>query len=206
MDMAYCQTTEQSKDQIRSILKSTLSCWDKLSPSTINSLLSVARQVQFSKNSNVFTQGNSDYSLYLLHRGLWRIYYITKTGREYIKVFLKEGMLFVPLKAYLQQQPVEYSVQALESSLAIRIPYEVFAGLLEEDKELLKIWRCHMENHFLRHEERERVLLSTSGAERYQHFVQTYEGLEKRIPQYHIASYLGLTEQSLSRIKATVQT
>lgn len=205
MLMDNFQKHEHRTLEIQDILKSAFSNWGEPPLSTIAALAAAAKQVNFSKNSIIVQQGSFDDNLYLVQQGLWRIYYTTDNGREFIKAFIKDNMFFAALSSFIRQKPVAFSIQALEDSTVIRIPYKVFSDLLQTDPRLLTVWCRYMESHFTRHEDRERMLLIASGIERYHHFLKTHASLEKRIPQYHIASYLGLTEQSLSRIKAGLE-
>lgn len=187
---------------LKNELFTAFSSWGECPQEVLDALAAQAHGVTFSKGETIIETGDADYSLYWLKRGIWRIYYMTESGREFIKAFVREGMFFVALNAFLQKQAATFNVQALEDSEAIRLPYQAFHQQLPSNPALAMLWRSYMEQHFIRHEERERLLLLASGAERYRFFLREHPGLEKRIPQYHIASYLGLTEQSLSRIKA----
>lgn len=182
-------------------LARAFSAWGECPTPLLAELSRHARRVNFIKGETVMDTGATDHHLYWLEQGLWRVFYVAESGREFIKAFIVDGMFFVAFNAFLQQRPSAFMVQALEDSRAIQVPYSIFYKHVRTDAAVAQLWRCYMEQHFIRHEERERILLLSSGAERYQYFLKEYPGMEKRIPQYHIASYLGLTEQSLSRLK-----
>jgi len=93
-----------------------------------------------------------------------------------------------------------FSIEAMEDSVVIEISYDLLKELMDTSPMWERFVRTSVERLYIRKEERERELLCYSALERYQAFLLKYPGLEKRIPQYHIASYLGISPVSLSRL------
>lgn len=145
--------------------------------------------------------GGADPRLFFILKGLLRIYYIDHSGREFTKAFVSENMFYTGLTSYLVDEPSGFSVEALETCELLFIDYACFEQAVKSDLSMANLWRNYMQAHFVRHEKREASLLLSTGKEKYLNFLAQYPGLEKRIPQYQIASYIGLTEASLSRVK-----
>ena len=155
----------------------------------------------FGRGEHVMRAGSRDTSLYYIHEGVWRVYYSSSNGRQHNKAFLHEGMFFVAFSAYLEQVPLRFDVEALEDTEALSMPYVEFEHWMERDPRIAGSWRRYMQAHFVRHEAREAVLQLEDAAGRYLWFLQRHPGLVDRVPLYHVASYLGLTNVTLSRVR-----
>lgn len=137
---------------------------------------------------------------YFCTQGLFRLYYTLADGREYNVAFTLENDFATSYGAMITGLTSKYTIQAIEHSTVIEIPYSTLQMLMDRSHGWERFVRTALERLYIRKEERERELLYLSALERYQAFLLKYPGLEHRIPQYHIASYLGISPVSLSRI------
>ncbi|MNI08038.1 hypothetical protein D3C73_610620 [compost metagenome] len=101
----------------------------------------------------------------------------------------------------LQNAPSFFAIQALMDSQLIVIPYSDFQSLFARHICWERLGRIIVEQLFVKKETRERELLLLSAEARYLLFLEKYGQVVKHIPQYHIASYLGITPVALSRIR-----
>jgi CRP-like cAMP-binding protein len=186
--------------QLRNLLTSTYG----ISPILAHELSSAFVPCAFAANSIVAHQGSDHPELYFLAEGLWRIFYLARDGKEFNKAFVHENMFFVALSSQLQQEPLRFSVQVLEATRALRMPYVQFDAWVEREPELARLFRRYMEAHFVRHEAREATLLLEDAAGRYRWFLRQHPGLIDRVPLYQVASYLGITNVTLSRVRRAV--
>lgn len=132
--------------------------------------------------------------------GLLRKFYQTEEGREYIKDFSPELRLVTAYSSLLQNKPSRLNIQAIESTKLLVIPYIQFIKLYEEHSCWQELGRKIAETLFIEREEREWELLLFTAQKRYELFLKKFPGLLKRVPQYDIASYLGISPVSLSRL------
>lgn len=137
---------------------------------------------------------------YFCTQGLFRLYYTLADGREYNVAFTLENDFATSYGAMITGLTSKYTIQAIEDSTIIEIPYATLQMLMDQSHGWERFVRTALERLYIRKEERERELLYLSALERYHAFLLKYPGLEQRIPQYHIASYLGISPVSLSRI------
>lgn len=137
---------------------------------------------------------------YFCITGLFRLFYTLEDGKEFIKSFSLSNEFVTSYGAMISGEPSYFSIQALEDSAVIEIPYAVLQELSDRSHEWERFVRKSVEQLYLKKEERERELLFLSAAERLEAFRKKYPDLELRIPQYQIASYLGISPVSLSRI------
>ncbi len=137
-----------------------------------------------------------------LKSGLMRLFYIDLNGLEVNKHFCIENTLAISYSAFLLQTESRFFIQALEDSTLVTIDYQTYQELLGGHICWQIVARKLAEMVFILKEKREAELLLNSAQERYQQFLADYPNLETRIAQYHIASYLGITPESLSRIRS----
>ncbi len=138
---------------------------------------------------------------FFITKGLVRFFYATAAGKEFNKLFALENDFVGSFSYNIPNEPCPYFVQALEDTETVVLPVTI----LEEAYKSHSCWeragRLHAEKIALIKGLRERELLVDSAETRYFRFMNEYPGLAKRIPQYHIASYIGITDVALSRIR-----
>ncbi|MGD8192341.1 Crp/Fnr family transcriptional regulator [Brevibacillus ginsengisoli] len=140
---------------------------------------------------------------YYCSEGLFRLYYSLTDGREYNVAFSLENYFVTSYGAMVTRESSAFTVQAMEDSVVIEISYDDLQELMDRSHHWERFVRKSVERLYIRKENRERELLYLSAKERYEAFLVKYPGLEKRIPQYQIASYLGISPVSLSRLLRT---
>jgi len=151
---------------------------------------------------NFILVGDSTQHIGIVMSGLFRFYYITYDGREVTKSFCAEHDFLGVYSSYLTNQPAPYTIQALEDSHILTLPFNILDKLSQEYMEWLQIRLNIIEQLYLKKEQRERQLLQYDAMTRYQQFCDLYPDIESRVKQYHIASYLGISPVSLSRLRS----
>lgn len=140
------------------------------------------------------------YSYYVVS-GLLRFYYLTESGKELNKCFYREGDFASDFASFYLRQPSRFSIATIEPSVLVRIAYRDLEGVLERSPELRFLSEQAMNTLMIRNERREEDFLTLSAGERFRKFVSNFPDYMDRIPQRHIASYLGITPESLSKYK-----
>jgi CRP-like cAMP-binding protein len=156
----------------------------------------------FKKKEFLAVEGNPADKVAFVLSGLFRAYYITETGDEKTIVFRGKGNIISSYDSYIKNKDSKFSIQALEDSTVLYITVKNFETLLASDS----FWQINAGKYYMNlyaaKENRERDLLSDSAEKKYKKFLIEYPELESRINQYYIASYLGITNVSLSRIRS----
>ncbi|AWI38773.1 hypothetical protein BA81_15841 [Bacillus safensis FO-36b] len=137
---------------------------------------------------------------YFCITGLFRLFYLLPDGREYNVAFTLEDDFATSYASMINGQLSPYSIEAMEDSIVIEIPYDLLQMLMDRSHMWERFVRVSVERLYTRKEKRERELLYLPAIERYQAFLLKYPGLHQRIAQYHIASYIGISPVSLSRL------
>ncbi|MEM1041888.1 MAG: Crp/Fnr family transcriptional regulator [Bacteroidota bacterium] len=145
--------------------------------------------------------GATRHEVLFVAEGLLRFYYPADDGRESNKAFVAEGEFAGALAAANLGLPLLYGVEALEPTTVLTAAYTDFVALMDRDPAFERLGRKLAELILTRKELRTRSLLLQSATERYLDFVAQHPGLVQRVPLYHIASLLGVTDVHLSRIR-----
>ncbi|MGB5867649.1 MAG: Crp/Fnr family transcriptional regulator [Arcobacteraceae bacterium] len=154
------------------------------------------------KGEHLFYIEDDVKDFYFLIDGLARYYYLTEDGKEFNKSFAeKQGHLLSSISSVSHGTGSPFSVEVLSCFTTLYIPYKKLLELGENHKQwndlLLRIY----ENLVVKKEKREADFLLLSARERYEKFLSDYSMIEDAVPNYHIASYLGITDVALSRIR-----
>jgi len=138
--------------------------------------------------------------MYFLEEGLVRGYYNLE-GREITHWFAFENDFFTSFHSFITHQPAVESLQFLEDSCTWRISKDRLERLCQNHHELERLLRIAYEKYYLRLEERFVNAQFRSATERYQDLLHQMPHIIQRIPLGYIASYLGITQETLSRIR-----
>lgn len=137
---------------------------------------------------------------WFLVSGFLRFFYITESGREYNKAFSRPGEVVVPLTGMLTGAPNGFVIAAITDVEALAFPTALIPELYERHPAWERIGRVLAEQMAVRKELRERELLMDTALVRFQRFAERYPELIDWLPQRQIASFIGVTEQALSRL------
>lgn len=144
--------------------------------------------------------------LALVLTGSCRLFYTRPDGEERTTYFFFENHLMGSYQSCLTGQPSQFSIQALAPTGLVRFPYAVLQELFDRFPVYERFGRRLAEYHLLGTDARLAELLLLSPEQRYQALLASHKTkILARIPQQYIASYLGVTPVSLSRIRARVQ-
>jgi len=154
------------------------------------------------KGEHLFFMEDDVKDFYFLIEGLARYYYLTTDGKEFNKSFAeKKGHLLSSISSVTKGSGSPFSVEVLSDFTTLYISYSDLLELTYKYKEwndlLLRIY----ENLVIKKEKREADFLLLNARQRYEKFLLDYEMIEDVVTNYHIASYLGITDVALSRIR-----
>lgn len=152
------------------------------------------------RNEIVSKIGDINTNLSILLSGTLRLYYIDIDGNDITRFFATKGCI-----SGGSDDALPFVVETLEECEFLIINWKIAERLIGEDPYWIKIWNQLLQNSIRYKIYRESSFLMESATERYINFKRMYPKLEEKVNQAHIASYLGITPVSLSRIRRTIR-
>ena len=154
----------------------------------------------FHKRELLLAEGEISKAFYFNLSGFVRLFYINK-GEEKTAYFYPEKTFISAYASFTQQIPSQLNLQATESTTLAIISLEASRQLLAYSPKFEILARVAMEEELINHQEIIASLLTLNPEERYFHLLDKNPAIFQRVPQRQIASYIGVTAESLSRIK-----
>ncbi|MFD0766910.1 Crp/Fnr family transcriptional regulator [Mucilaginibacter lutimaris] len=141
----------------------------------------------------------------LVVKGIFRIYYVDPaTSEEKNLYFFSENQFVVSFRSFITRNICHYFIQALEDSEIIYISHKDLTSLYTTHPNWAVFGRLLAELFFTYSQSRTEELLFMSHEKRYVRLINEHPNIIERIPAYHISSYLGITNPSLSRIRKRI--
>ncbi|HYG15166.1 MAG TPA: Crp/Fnr family transcriptional regulator [Bacteroidia bacterium] len=161
-------------------------------------------ETRVKKGEILLSAGDISSKVYYVQEGCLRSYLIDDNGKEHIYQFAPEDWVISDEEALLQQKPALLFIDAVEDSVVkiLNRPANLKEDNVDPETALQILDKFEKKVNSLR--SRIIQLLSASAEERYSVFVKTYPNLIQRVPQKMIASYLGITPESLSRVRKEI--
>ncbi|WP_020402324.1 Crp/Fnr family transcriptional regulator [Gracilimonas tropica] len=153
------------------------------------------------KKEMLLYKGDVSHHMRFIAEGCLRNYNIDENAQEHILQFAVKGWWINDLYSYLTETPATFFIQALEDSVVLQISKNELTKLFDEAPALERFYRIKFENAYVALQNRTIHGMSKPIEERYSDFRNTYPEIEQRVPQFMIASYLGITPESLSRVR-----
>jgi CRP-like cAMP-binding protein len=139
-------------------------------------------------------------------KGLLRSYTIDNKGTEHILQFAFEGWWIGDIYSFLTEKPSLFNIEALEACELLLITKPSMDLLLEKIPAFERYFRILIQNNLIATQKRLMGTLSETAEEKYTNLINNFPGCLQRVPQHMIASYLGITRETLSRIRSQIAT
>ncbi|WP_323789382.1 Crp/Fnr family transcriptional regulator [Psychroserpens sp.] len=167
----------------------------------IKMIESVFYHVKFKKGDTILKANDRvDHQYYILE-GCLRSYHIDKLGKEHTIQFGIKDWWISDYTAFFSASKAIMTIEVIQNAIMYRISNEDKEKLYLKIPKIETFFRKKLERAFAAFQKRILSNLSQTATERYLNFIETYPNIEKSIKNYHIASYLGITTESLSRIR-----
>lgn len=135
-------------------------------------------------------------------KGVTRTYEVDDRGQEHVLQFGLEDWWVGDLYSFLTETPTTYNIDCLEETHVLHITKPDLETLYEQVPKMERHFRIMIQYAFIASTKRLSASLAKSAPERYQDFIKKYPQIDQRVPNHQIASYLGITPQTLSRIRS----
>lgn len=169
-------------------------------PLLLSQIITLQRH-ELSKGDFLLRPGDRCRHAFYVVKGLLRYFSVGVDGKEHLLYFAPEGWLVTDRESICLKEPTGIFIEALENSTIIKMDDSFIDQLAKNHPEFTEFNTRLLINHIKQLQNRVQQLLSDSAEERYLSFIQIYPDLLLRVPQRMIASYLGITPESLSRVR-----
>jgi CRP-like cAMP-binding protein len=157
--------------------------------------------VFFRKRSVILEHGKICRYCYFGVKGLVRAYYVKDSGHEVTSWFMKEGDIIISVQSFFRQEASHEVLEAMEDTVCIALRQDQLEQIYRVYPEFNYIGRKLTEEYYIQMENRAFSLRMDNATQRYQKLLQQHPDIITRVPLTHIASYLGISPSTLSRIR-----
>ncbi|SFM61522.1 cAMP-binding domain of CRP or a regulatory subunit of cAMP-dependent protein kinases [Algoriella xinjiangensis] len=187
---------ENYKKHLLNIVHLTEEQWNK-----IENVLVVK---QFKKNEFILVPGEYSEDYFFVESGVIRSYTIDENGKEHVLQFGTENWIVSDRNSAFCKQQSKFYIQAIEDSTVVLLNEKLVDLIVSLNPEYLVAQNKLVQNHVRSLQDRINLLLGATAKTRYLEFIRLYPNQLSRIPQWMIASYLGITPESLSRVRKEI--
>jgi CRP/FNR family transcriptional regulator, anaerobic regulatory protein len=166
-----------------------------------NDLVQTLKVETIPKKTILLREGEVFQRMYFIEKGLARAFYFDE-GKEHTSWFMKEGDFIISVNSFYKQVPSQESIEVLEDSIMASITYGQLQELYQKHLEFNIISRVLTEHYYSLSEERLFAMRQSSAKHRFEFFITRYPELAKRISLKQMASFLRMTPETISRLRA----
>jgi CRP-like cAMP-binding protein len=141
-----------------------------------------------------------------VEKGALKSYTVDDKGNEHILQFSLEGWWVSDIYSFLTSEPASYNIEALEDCELLMLSQQSSEAMMDRLPKMERYFRLLGQNAIIAMQRRMVGSLSQSAVEKYSNLVRTYPNIIQRVPQHMIASYLGITPETVSRIRKNLTT
>jgi CRP-like cAMP-binding protein len=185
-------------------LLDTMNSYAPISKETWHEFKEICRVYEISKDEEIVSLGIKSESIFFVVKGIFRAFVLGGDDgeKEVVKNFFDEGRFPASITSMLKGEVSDFCIEALESSIVVKINFYKYRELLEKYEDLKWYHIQYLEKHWLlEREPQELSLLNQDAKKRYLSFLNQYPGTIDRVALYHVASRIGVTPTQLSRIR-----
>lgn len=153
------------------------------------------------KKQYLLQEGDVCRQLAFIEKGTLKSYSIDEKGNERIIQFGVEGWVIADLNSFETGEPATYNIDAIDDSELILITKTSHKELLQKFPKYETFTRLNITGGYVAMQKRLTSIISASLEDRYTGFIDAYPDIAQRVPQHMIASYMGLTPETLSRLR-----
>ena len=183
------------------LILSSVAKYIQLTPEEVKFFTSLLRPQKIRKRQYLLQAGDISMFENFVNKGCLRAYTVDEQGQEHIAMFGIEGWWISDMYSFLTNTPATQNIDALEDSEVLSIEKSDLEKLYDHVPKFNRFFLKLLQNAFVAHQRRILAANSQTAEEQYLDFITRYPSLEQRVPQHQIASYLGMSPETISRIR-----
>jgi len=166
--------------------------------------LKITSKVKFKKGEKIFKSGDTKKRVYMILKGIVRGFIIDYQGRELTTFLHQESEAFMAYEPLVLNKPTNHTFECLAPTEILSFEFQDLEDLLEKNSRVKKVKDTIIMDNLLLAIQRNESFIRESPEKRYLSFMKNHSDLLQRVSQKHIASYLGITAVSFSRLKKRI--
>jgi len=183
-------------------LSKVILSYSYVSSESLVKLQNMCKIKNIKKGDTLLHFGDFSKDIYFICKGLLRTYILDENGNVYNKNIFLENEFSGSKVSLILGTPSDFSIEALENTTLISIPYIQYKELIVKNNDLKDFYIAYLEKNWIIEKEKYEISLVLEDAtKRYQTYLKKHPNIEKRVNQHHIAAHLGITPTQLSRIR-----
>jgi CRP-like cAMP-binding protein len=186
------------KEQLSKYIKDTIT----VTEDELDTILSYFKPLEVEKNELLVVHGQTSQRTFFVGNGCLRIFFITKEGQEATRYLAFENQFATALCSFISNQPSLEFIQALEPTELLYIAHHDFCHLLDIIPAWEKFYRHYLEKAYVINTNRLMSFLTLDATERYKQLLDLSPKIVQRLPNKIVATYLNISQETLSRLKA----
>lgn len=176
----------------------------KVSEDELKTILSYFKPLKLKKNELLVTHGQTSQRTFFVGKGCLRIFFIDEDGQDATRYFAFENQFATALVSFITGEPSEEFIQAVEHADLLYITHQDFHYLLGIIPPWEKFYRFYLEKAYVNNTRRLMSFLTQDAAEKYRQLLDENPIIVKRLPNKMVASYLNISQETLSRLKSKI--
>ncbi|TRX60001.1 Crp/Fnr family transcriptional regulator [Fulvivirga sp. M361] len=184
------------------LFKKSLHRYAPITDESFIKLFSISKFRTVKKSEPILLKGRTARKIYFVCKGILVSQWTDEEGNIHIKNFFLEGNFAGSIVSSLLSAPSEFSIESIEDGVIIEMDYQEYKQTIYDHDDLQRYYINYLEQKWVIENEKRQISFAAKNAtDRYLTFLEEYPSLPERVPQWLIASYLGITPTQLSRIR-----
>lgn len=176
----------------------------KIDDDDLKIVLSYFKIIKKRKNDILLSNGKNSQVSYFVKKGCLRLFYIDEEGKDVTRYIAFENQFATELVSFITNQPAQETIQVIENSELLYITHDDFRHLMTIIPKWKDFYSIYLEKAYVNNSKRLISFTTLDASERYQQLFKINPNIVKRLPNKIIASYINISQETLSRIKSKI--
>lgn len=189
-----------NKTELTNFIKKNIDIEDE----DLKIVLSYFKTIKKGKNEILLSNGKNSQVSYFVKKGCLRLFYIDDQGKDITRYIAFENQFATELVSFITNQPAQESIQVIENSELLYISHKDFRHLMTIIPKWKDFYTLYLEKAYVNNAKRLISFTTLDAADRYKQLFKINPNIVKRLPNKIVASYINISQETLSRVKAKI--
>jgi CRP-like cAMP-binding protein len=167
-------------------------------------VLSYFKTIKKKKNDILLSNGKNSQASYFVKKGCLRLFYINEEGKDVTRYIAFENQFATELVSFITKEPAQETIQVIENSELLYITHDDFRHLMTIVPKWKDFYSIYLEKAYVNNSKRLISFTTLDASERYKQLFKINPNIVKRLPNKIVASYINISQETLSRIKSKI--